>query len=96
MLRACPGSLIGRGTGRAVRGASVIGRWTQNVAPGVVGALGGSTITAPPWCRTTPQTIDRPRPVPLPWGFVVKNGSNTRSCVASSMPGPVSETCRRT
>ena len=33
-----------------------------------------------------PELIDRPRPVPLPTGLVVKNGSKIRSRIAGSMP----------
>jgi hypothetical protein len=58
------------------------------------GAL--STVTCPPLCATMPYTIDRPRPVPCPAGLVVKNGSNTRACVASSIPTPVSDTVTHT
>ena len=47
---------------------------------------------APPLWRTMPNTVDRPRPVPLPGALVVKNGSKTRLRVASSMPSPVSVT----
>jgi hypothetical protein len=36
--------------------------------------------------------IARPSPVPCPGGFVVKNGSNARVSVASSMPVPLSTT----
>ena len=49
----------------------------------------------PPCCLTIPYTIASPRPVPLSGPFVVKNGSNTRSRVFSSIPTPVSETVSR-
>ena len=39
-----------------------------------------------------PKTVESPRPVPRPLPLVVKNGSNSRACVASSMPMPVSLT----
>ena len=42
----------------------------------------------PPLCLTMPYTVASPRPVPS--AFVVKNGSNTRAWVCSSMPLPVS------
>jgi hypothetical protein len=37
----------------------------------------------------------QPKPVPLPTGLVVKNGSKMRARVASSIPHPVSATLRR-
>ena len=40
----------------------------------------------PPACVTMPCTIARPRPVPLPVTFVVKNGSKMRGWVSRSMP----------
>ena len=43
-------------------------------------------------CFTIPNTVARPRPVPLPVSFVVKNGSKIRPRVTSSMPVPVSVT----
>ena len=46
----------------------------------------------PPICFTVPYTIARPSPVPLPAGFVVKNGWKICALVASSMPWPVSLT----
>jgi len=55
-----------------------------------------STSMWPPLCRTMPYTVARPRPDPLPRGFVVKNGSNARSTVAASIPVPVSVTRRTT
>ena len=36
------------------------------------------------------MTVESPRPVPLPTGVVVKDGSKTRAKVALSMPAPVS------
>ena len=44
----------------------------------------------PPLCFTMPYTVDKPRPVPLPDSFVVKNGSKIRATVAGSIPPPVS------
>ena len=51
-----------------------------------------STVTPPPLCRTMPNTVDRPSPVPFPKSFVVKKGSKTRDRVSASMPSPVSVT----
>ena len=48
------------------------------------------TVTAPPDWLAKPCTCDRPSPVPLPTGLVVKNGSNTRSSRSGAMPVPVS------
>ena len=50
----------------------------------------------PPDWRTSPCTMERPSPVPLPMPLVVKNGSAARASVASSMPSPLSMTARRT
>src|SRR5659263_621408 len=50
----------------------------------------------PVCCFTIPETTASPRPVPLSGPFVVKNGSNTRSRVFSSIPIPVSVTERTT
>src|SRR5262249_34183104 len=65
------------------------GRYTVNALPPP-----GSESTAiqPPCSRTMLQVTDRPRPVPSPTALVVKNGSNTRLRVVSSMPWPVSRT----
>jgi hypothetical protein len=38
------------------------------------------------------RLTDKPRPVPLPRGLVVKNGSNNRFCASGGMPGPMSRT----
>ena len=57
--------------------------------PGVL-----STAIAPPCAETMPCTTASPSPVPCPTGLVVKNGSKTRSRVASSMPQPLSLTHR--
>ena len=49
----------------------------------------------PPASVTMPYTVARPSPVPRPFGLVEKNGSNSRSRVARSMPTPVSDTRSR-
>ena len=48
------------------------------------------TVTAPPDWLAKPCTCDRPSPVPLPTGLVVKNGSNTRFITSGDIPEPVS------
>ena len=40
--------------------------------------------------------VANPKPVPLPFGFVVKNGSNKRALISSLMPVPVSLTASNT
>jgi hypothetical protein len=57
-------------------------------------ALAGSTAYLDTAAMTgdDPCTTDRPKPVPSPTAFVVKNGSKMRSAVALSMPHPVSAT----
>ncbi len=44
----------------------------------------------PPDWRTNPKVMDRPSPVPLPRGLVVKKGSTARRRTSSGMPVPVS------
>ena len=51
-----------------------------------------STAIVPPVCVTIPYEVASPSPVPSPGAFVVKNGSNARTRVSSSMPIPVSRT----
>ena len=46
----------------------------------------------PPDCLTMPNTVERPRPVPLPTSLVVKNGSKILSITSGGMPVPVSDT----
>ena len=65
------------------------GRYTQNTLP-EPGVL--ATLTVPFDCFTMPYTVERPRPVPRPGSFVVKNGSKICVTVAASMPWPVSRT----
>ena len=68
--------------------ASASGRETRNsVRPGA----DSTSISASLW-MTRRRTISRPRPVPLPTGLVVKNGSNRRSRISAGMPGPLSTT----
>ena len=49
-----------------------------------------STSIAPPCALTMPWLTDKPRPVPLPTSFEVKNGSKMRCRFFSGMPQPVS------
>ena len=43
-----------------------------------------STVSVPPWpCVTMSYESDRPSPVPVPVGFVVKNGSKIFSWIAA-------------
>src|SRR2546430_9033485 len=57
-----------------------MGKYTRTRVP-LPGSL--STSTEPPCCCTSPYTVARPSPVPLPSGFVVKNGSKMRRLVRS-------------
>jgi hypothetical protein len=52
--------------------------------------------SAPPAWVTRVWAMDRPRPVPLPTGLVVKKGSTARVKVTASMPVPVSPTVTAT
>src|SRR6266496_3906912 len=67
-----------------------------DLGPGQVDAEGRpppgwlSTVMYPPLCLMMPYAVARPSPVPLPTGFVVKNGSKIRDTVAASIPTPVS------
>src|SRR6516164_4911947 len=52
-----------------------------------------STVIVPPCCVVTmSQLIERPKPVPSPVGFVVKNGWNSLSRYSGAMPVPLSRT----
>jgi len=46
----------------------------------------------PSWRSTTMSTVDKPRPVPWPSGFVVTKGSNTLCRMLSGIPDPLSDT----
>ena len=72
-------------------GATGINRWMVVPRPGAL-----SMPIAPPCALTARYTVASPRPVASCRGLVVKNGSNTRSTVAASIPWPVSETEKRT
>ena len=68
------------------------GSETVNRAPPPSSDPRFSTEILPPSCSTTPSVTDRPRPVPSPTGFVVKNGSKIRLMSDAGMPGPESST----
>ena len=46
----------------------------------------------PPLCFTTPYTVARPNPVPLPFSLVVKKGSKMWDWVSAPIPIPLSVT----
>jgi hypothetical protein len=46
----------------------------------------------PSFRSTSRRTMSRPSPVPLPTGFVVKNGSKTRLFTSAGIPDPLSVT----
>ena len=48
----------------------------------------GDTVKLPPCASTIDLQITKP--IPMPWGFVVKKGSKMRSRLLVSMPGPES------
>ena len=50
----------------------------------------------PPWASAMPRLTERPRPVPCPDSFVVKNGSKMRPASATGTPGPLSDTSTNT
>ena len=54
------------------------------------------TVMWPPDCFMKPNTIERPRPVPLPCSLVVKNGSKMRVRMSGGMPVPESLTSTTT
>ena len=49
-----------------------------------------STKISPPWRRMMSLQIDRPRPVPLSVGLVVKKGLNIFSMTSGGIPVPLS------
>src|SRR6185369_13608020 len=61
------------------------GRRMAKTAPG---PPCGSSSSRPPWRFTMFAATQRPRPVPR--GFVVTNGSNSRSRIELGTPGPES------
>ncbi len=56
----------------------------------------GSTRRKPWCCLTMPKTVARPRPVPFPGSFVVKNGSKMWGMTSAEMPSPLSVTLSQT
>ena len=85
-------SLRGGATPRSPDSSSA-GKYTWNVVPRPSSLW---TFTQPPWLRTMPCTVDNPSPVPLPWAFVVKNGSKIRSATSAGIPVPESITSSST
>ena len=81
---------------------------TGACSPGSVSATGSATTKVapppgvsskdrvPPWLKTMLWHSDRPSPVPVPTGLVVKKGSKMRDRTASGTPLPLSATLRRT
>ena len=84
-----PPIAIARSIARSVTCADVAGSAIVNVVP-LPGAL--STLMRPPDSLTIARTVARPRPVPLPSGLVVKNGSKICACTSGDIPVPVSVT----
>src|SRR5690348_9434470 len=65
----------------------------RRIVNSVYSPLRLSTSIVPPCCWVTmSQLIDRPSPVPLPVGLVVKNGWNNLSLTSGAMPVPLSRT----
>src|SRR5664279_5963885 len=64
-----------------------IGIVIEKVVP-LPGSL--DTSMCPPCLRMMPWVIDKPRPVPVPTGLVVKKGSKMRLMISCGMPEPVS------
>ena len=77
---------LSRFSGRAVR--VIVNRVPL---PGLL-----STSIAPPTLSRILCTVESPRPVPLPFGLVVKNGSKIRSRTSVGIPLPLSSTIIRT
>ena len=65
-----------------------------NVTSTFVPAFTPLAIAIVPPFRST-NFFARGKPIPVPWGLVVKNGSKTRSRFSAGMPSPVSsiESC---
>src|SRR3982074_2624016 len=61
------------------------GRSTWTVVPLATTDL---IAIAPLACWTIPYAVARPNPVPLPFGFVVKNGSKARRTTSFDLPLP--------
>ena len=55
-----------------------------------------SARTKPPCSSMIFLVMDRPRPVPCPTSFVEKKGSKIRFYLSPSIPGPLSDTLRKT
>ena len=70
-------------------GMVVMGRATVKVVP-CPSLL--ETLMRPPCFATIPWETLRPRPVPFPLPFVVKNGSKIEDRMCSGMPAPESIT----
>ena len=64
-----------------------LGRETRTVVPT---ETVDSTAISPPSAVTMPWHIDRPRPVPISCGLVVKKGSKMRGRSSDAIPQPVS------
>ncbi len=64
-------------------------------SPDVVGVR-AAIVSVPRWCLMISCAMARPRPVPSPSGFVVKNGSSTRAADSAGMPLPLSVTSNAT
>src|SRR5262249_39440963 len=62
-------------------------RTSNTVRPGV-----DSQRSSPPCLSTICRAMPRPRPVPSPFAFVVKNGSKIRGTTSAGTPGPLSIT----
>src|SRR3989475_11160571 len=86
--RACCGPEV-RWSG--VAATSAAGKYTRTRVP-LPGSL--STSIEPPCCRTNPYTVARPSPVPLPTGFVVKNGSKRSEEHTSELQSQSNLVCR--
>ena len=77
------------GTGAVAGALAAAGKQRRKVVP-LPSAV--SMLMPPPDWVTMPYTVDKPRPVPLSFGLVVKNGSKRWAATPSLMPVPVSAT----